>query len=89
MSFLTNEVKGLGPIHLWRSHGEGRGSGGRMWTGEGVHRSSPMWTSTQKIKIRVHWCHTVFFSCKKVGIFFTKISSLDRKKVEIFLWFKL
>ena len=32
----------------WR--GEGSGSGGRMWTGE----SSPMWTSTQKIKIGVH-----------------------------------
>jgi len=30
----------------------GSGSGGRMWTGRG---SSPMWTSTQKIKIRVHW----------------------------------
>jgi len=25
----------------------GSGSGGRMWTGEGVY--SPMWTSTQKI----------------------------------------
>src|SRR6218665_2998910 len=30
----------------------GSGSGGLMWTGgEGA---SPMWTSTQKIKIRVH-----------------------------------
>src|SRR6218665_3209307 len=57
-----------------------------MWTGEG---SRPMWTSTQKIKIRVHGCHTVFFSCKEVGIFFTRISSLDRKKVKICLRYKL
>src|SRR6218665_3535115 len=55
----------------------GSGSGGRMWTGRG---SSPMWTSTQKIKIRVHRRHTVFFSCKEVGVFFTRISSLNRKK---------
>jgi len=46
----------------WR----GSGSGGRMWTGEGV---KPMWTSTQKIKIRVNWRHPVFLSCKEVGIF--------------------
>jgi len=31
--------------------------------------SSPMWTSTQKIKIRVTWRHAVFFSCKEVSIF--------------------
>jgi len=55
----------------WR--GEGSGSGGRMWTGG----SRPMCTSTQKIKIRVHWHHPVFFSCKEVGVFFTQISSLD------------
>src|SRR6218665_1418615 len=48
-----------------------------------------MWTSTQKIKIRVHWRHTVFFSCKEVGVFFTRILSLDRKNVEIFLRYKL
>jgi len=61
----------------------GRGSGpcGRMWTGGG---GSPMWTSTQKIKIRVHWRHTVFFSWKEVGVFFTRISSLDRKKWKFF-----
>jgi len=53
------------------------GSGGRMWT------------STQKIKIRVHGHHTVFSSCKEFGIIFTRISSLDRKKVEIFLQYNL
>jgi len=31
--------------------------------------SSPMRTSTQKITIRVHWRHPVFFSCKEVGVF--------------------
>ena len=66
----------------------GSGSGGRMWTGGGGG-SSPMWTSTQKIKLKVHWRHTVFFSCKEVGVFFTRISSLDRKKVDIFLQYKL
>ena len=35
--------------------------------GEG---SRPMWTSTQKIEIRVHGRNTVFFSCKEVGAFF-------------------
>src|SRR6218665_178176 len=36
-------------VHTERK-GEGTGSGERMWTWE----SSPMWTSTQKIKIIVH-----------------------------------
>ena len=54
------------------------------WTHvDGGEGSSPMWTSTQKIKIRVHWCHTVF-SCKEVGVFFARISSLDRKKWKFF-----
>jgi len=51
--------------------------------GRGEGGPAPMWTSTQKIKIRVHWCHTVFFSCKEVGVVFTRISSLDRKKVDL------
>src|SRR6218665_1791975 len=69
-----------------------RGEGVRLrWTsaGGGGRGSSPMWTSTQKIKIRVHRCHTVFFSCKEVGVLFTRISSLDRKQVEIFLRYEL
>jgi len=45
---------------------------------------SPMWVSTQKIKIRVHWRHTVLFSCKEVCVFFTRISSLDQKKWKFF-----
>ena len=67
----------------------GRGSGSGEPCGRGERGSSPMWTSTQKIKIRVHWRHTVYFSCKEVGVIFTRISSLDRKKVEIFLRYKL
>jgi len=54
-----------------RRGGGGSGSGGR---GRGV---SPMWTSTQKIKIRVHWRHPVFFSCKEVCVFFIRISSFN------------
>jgi len=53
-----------------------RGGGGQAHV-DGGRGSSPMWTSTQKIKIRVHWHHPVFFSCKEVGLFFTRISSLD------------
>jgi len=34
------------PFMASTRRGRGSGSGGRMWTG-----SSPMWTSTQKIKI--------------------------------------
>ena len=62
------------------------GEGVRLrWTHvDGGGGSSQMWTSTQKIKIRVHWRHTVFFSCKEVGVFFTRISSLDRKKWKFF-----
>ena len=76
----------IGAIHLWRPH-EG---GGLRWTHvDGGRGSSPMWTSTQKIKIRVHWRHTLFFSCKEVGVLFTRIWCLDRKKVEIFLRYKL
>jgi len=54
--------------------------------GEGV---CPMWTSTQKINIRVHWRHPLFFSCKEVGVFFTRILSLDGIKVDIFRRYKL
>jgi len=56
---------GIGAIHLWRPHG-----GGQAHVDACGRGSSPMWTSTQKIKIRVHWRHTVFFSCKEVGVFF-------------------
>src|SRR6218665_3197225 len=43
--FMTSTRRGVRPRR-------GSGSGGRMWTeGRG---SSPMWTSTQKIEIRVH-----------------------------------
>ena len=51
----------------------GSGSSERIWTGGG--RVTPM--STQKIKIRVHWHHPVFFSCKEVGVFLTRISSFS------------
>jgi len=52
------------------------------WTGEG---SSPMWMSTQKSKNKVHGCHPVFFSCKEVGVFFTRILSFDGIKSGKFL----
>ena len=39
-------------IYDVHTEGEGSDSGGRMWAVGGG--SSPMWTSTQKIKIRVH-----------------------------------
>jgi len=71
MHVLDAPEDSLGAIHLWRPHGGGGGS-------------SPMWKSTQKIKIRVQWRHIVFFSCKEVGIFFTRILSLDRKKWKFF-----
>ena len=52
----------LDAIHLWRPHGEGHAQVDACGRGRG---SSPMWTSTQKIKIRIHWRHPVFFSCKE------------------------
>jgi len=45
--FMTSTRRGEGVRFRW-THVDGG--------------SSPMWTSTQKIKIRVHWRHTVFFS---------------------------
>jgi len=49
-----------------------RGRGGRAQ----VDESGRDWTSTQNIKIRAHWRHSVF-SCKEVGVFVTRTSSLD------------
>ena len=49
-----SEIKLFSVMRIARAvHTEGEGgsgSGGRLWTGEGVI-ASPMWTSTQKIKI--------------------------------------
>src|SRR6218665_1353325 len=52
-------------------------------------QNDPMQTSTQKIKIRVHWRHTVFFSCKEVGVFLNQNFVFGQKKVDIFLRYKL
>ena len=71
--FMTSTRRGRGDKLRW-THVDGGGVG-----------SSPMWTSTQKIKIRVHLRHTVFFSCKEVGVFFLPEFRLwTEKKVEIF-----
>jgi len=40
--------------------------------GEGI---SSKWPSTHKI--RALWRHCIFFSCKEVGVFCTRISSLE------------
>jgi len=64
--------------------GHPHGGGGGQAKVDGGRGSIPMWTSTQKSKIWVHWRHTVFFSCKEVGTFFTRFFSLDRKKWKFF-----
>ena len=74
----------VGAIHLWRPHGGGGGGQAQVNACGRGRGSSPMLTSTQKIKISVHWRHIVFFSCKEVGVFFTRISSLERKKWKFF-----
>ena len=84
---VKNYAGKLGAIHLWRPHGRGQAhvdTCGREGGG-----SCPMWTSTQKIKIRLHWRNTVFFSCKEVGVFFYQNFVFGQKKVEIFLRYKL
>ena len=71
ISYLYHDMHACLRASIYDVHTKGVrgwGSCGRMWTGGGW--SSPMWTSTQKIKIGVHWRHTVFFSCKVVGVFF-------------------
>ena len=81
-------VAGLGAFHLWRPHG---GEGVRLrWThvdGGGVQLYVD--ASTQKIKIRAHWHHPVFFSCKEFAVFFSRISSLDGVKIGIFRRYQL
>ena len=42
----------------------------------------------RKLKL-VHWRHTVFFSCKEVGVFFYQNFIFGQKKVDIFLRYKL
>ena len=74
--FMTSTWRGEGVRLRWTHVDEGRGV-------------KPHEDYTLKIKIRVHWRHTVFFSCKEVFVFFTRISSLDRNKVEILLRSKL
>ena len=86
-----------GAIHLWRPHRVGEGVRLR-WTHVDGGGSSPMWTFTQKIKIRVHWHRKLKLESTDVILpsshakklaFFIRISSFDRKKVEIFLRYKL
>jgi len=50
--------------------------------GQGLVSCGRMQTSTQKIRAHCH--HPVFFSCKEVGIFYTRNSSLNRIKSGIF-----
>jgi len=55
----------------------GSDSSERMGTeGGGQENSRPTWTSAQKNKIRFHWIHPVFFSCKQVDVFLLRVSSL-------------
>src|SRR6218665_2766817 len=63
-----------------------RGEGVRLrWTHvDGGRGSSPMWTSTQKIKIRVHRRHTVFFSCKVCDVFLPEFRLWTEKKWKFF-----
>ena len=72
-----------GAIHLWCPHGGGGGQAQVDACGRG--EGAPCGRPHRKL----NWRHTVFFSCKEVGVSFTKILSLDRKKVEIFLRYKL
>jgi len=51
------------------------GSGGRMRTRGGG--SAQCGRPHRKILIRANLRHPVFFTCKEVGIFWTRISSLD------------
>jgi len=80
----------IGPMWIWghpfmtstrRGEREVKAQVDACGRGRGL---SPMWTSTQKMKIRVHWRYPVFFSCKEVGVFFTRISSLDGIKTGTF-----
>src|SRR6218665_64559 len=78
---LLRQNKGPSIYDVHTEEGGGQAQVDACGRGRG---SSPMWTSTQKIKIRAHRRHTVFFSCKEVGVFFARISSLDRKKWKFF-----
>ena len=70
------------PFMTSTRRGRGLGSGGRMWTGGGG--PAPCCGCPHRKLKWVHWRHTVYFSCKEFGVFFTRISSLDRKKWKFF-----
>src|SRR6218665_3676335 len=66
---------------IYDVHKEGRGGQAKVdacGRGEG---SSPVWTSTQRIKIKVH---CLLLMQRSWRLFFTRISSLDRKKWQYF-----
>src|SRR6218665_3191523 len=67
--------------------GRGPGSGGRMWTGGGG--SSPMWTSTQKIKIKSPLTSYCLLLMQRSWRLFYQNFIFGPKKVEIFLRCKL
>jgi len=56
----------------------------REWSGSG-ERGEGQALCGRPLKIRVHWRHPVFFSCKEVGVLFYQNVILGRnKKMEIF-----
>src|SRR6218665_3343179 len=67
--------------------GRGSGSDGRMWTGEG----GPAPCGCPHRKLKLESTDVILFSshAKKLASFFIRISSFNKKKVEIFLRYKL
>ena len=74
-------------IHLWRPHGGGRGVRLRWTHVDG----GPVLCGRPHRKLILESTGVILSShhAKKLASFFTKISSLDRKIVEIFLRYKL
>src|SRR6218665_983023 len=86
--YLIANAFGGHPFMMSTQRGRGSGSGGRMWTGEGVVQP-PCGRPHRKLKLESTDVILSSSHAKKLVSFLTKISSLDRKKVEIFLRYKL
>ena len=76
----------IGAIHLWRPHSE---EGGQAQVDGGEGGQAPCGRPHRKLKLESTDVILSSSHAKKFASFFTRISSLGRKKVEIFLRYEL
>ena len=73
-----------GAIHLWRPHGGKRCQAQVDACGRGEEGKRQVDILSHPHR-KLHWRHPIFSSCKEVGVYWTRISSLDGIKSRNFL----